>query len=492
MAALRRFRTGAALVVLLALAAVLVYGRSQDSRARAREVQVAEAMIRDFNVQVTTIGVLDTARSHMLSSEIKSNDGKILYIVDDGTHVKAGDLLVTIDSAPFEEKIQTLEADVTAIESGVKAKEQVLELEKNSVEKNISSGEFALTVAQLELRRLVDGEGPLQISQFSVEAAKARQEYEKYLTYCNDLKGLSQKGFSTEGEVSQVESMLGDLKEKWESADKKLSIYTDHVFPSLKQAAEATVEKAEMDILQVKNAGIFSIAKAVADLEESRGRLMTTRAQLKQAQDELYLTRIKAPSDGIAILFETYRDGEKRKPRVGDRALRNQPLLYLPDIASMIVKTRVREVDLHKISLNQKAMVRVDAYPDLDLEGRVDFIGALAAEMNADGMGGKYFQLTVALTRQEMRLRPGMTARVTIVSDQVRNALTVPVSAVFQDHDGWICYRRQGKAFMPVPVIPGRQNLDFIEITSGLKAGDEVALVKPEDSALVPYSGQKG
>ncbi len=60
--------------------------------------------------------------------------------------------------------------------------------------------------------------------------------------------------------------------------------------------------------------------------------------------------------------------------------IQNQPLLYLPDISAMIVKTQVREIDLHKLVKNQECKVQVDAYPDSVLEGQVAFIGALASE----------------------------------------------------------------------------------------------------------------
>jgi len=197
----------------------------------------------------------------------------------------------------------------------------------------------------------------------------------------------------------------------------------------LKKAAQAKTEKTETDILQTKNGGVFKIAKAIADLQETKGRLISKKAALDQAKKELNQTLLTAPFDGIAILYETFRDGEKRKPRVGDRVLRNQPILYLPDITSMVVKTNIREVDLNKISLHQKAKIHVDAYPDTNLEGAVDFMGALASEVHGGGMGGKYFQLTVAVNTEDLRLRPGMTARVTIVASRIKDTLSVPVSA---------------------------------------------------------------
>ena len=135
----------------------------------------------------------------------------------------------------------------------------------------------------------------------------------------------------------------------------------------------------------------------------------------------------------IVILFETFRDGLKRKPRVGDNVLQNQPILYLPDISSMIVKTSIREVDLHKVKTGQSCTISVDAYPDKKMQGTVSFIGALASDKQGGNSGAKYFQMTISITSEDSDLRPGMTARVNILSARIDGALTLPLYAVFEE-----------------------------------------------------------
>lgn len=461
---------------------VMFYATSRDGQ---QDVPLTQAVPRSFEIQVTAIGVLDAAKSHMLSSEITGDVGKIISLVEDGRHVKEGDLLVKLDSAPFEEMIQQLESEATALESGVKAQQQVLEWEKNQIEKDIKAAEFNLQIAKLDLKRLTAGEGSLQISQYSVDASRAKQEYDKYIAYRNDLQQLKEKGFPNLSELEQAEDNISELKEKYQAAQNKLTSYKDHVFPALEQAAQAKVEKSDMDVIQTRNGGPFKIAKAIADLEETKGRLLSKQASLTQSRNELEKTTINAPSSGIAILFETFRDGEKRKPRIGDRVTRNQPILYLPDVSSMIVKTQIREIDLHKISLAQKALIQVDAYPSLQLEGQVNFIGSLATDMSSQGLGGKYFELTIAISQSKVSLRPGMTARVTIVADRIQDAISLPVSAVFQQNDQTFCYRSAGKRFERLPVQIGRQNQDFIEIRAGLNKDDMVSLIAPAGDDII-------
>jgi len=205
---------------------------------------------------------------------------------------------------------------------------------------------------------------------------------------------------------------------------------------------------------------------------------------LKERKLELENTVLKAPFAGIAILYEAFRDGQKRKPREGDTVLMYQPILYLPDVTKFIVKTRVREVDLYKVRVGQEAMVHIDAYPDLGFPARVRFIGSLASGENDSG-GGKYFQVSLDLLGQDRRLRPGMTARVHIRSESAEDVLLLPVQAVFRDADGApFCYLVRPGGLRKTPLTTGRRNELQIEVLSGLKAGDLVSLVAPQKEPL--------
>ena len=111
------------------------------------------------------------------------------------------------------------------------------------------------------------------------------------------------------------------------------------------------------------------------------------------------------------------------KPQVGDQVWANQPLLILPDISKMVVETKVRETDIHKIEQNQKVSVRVQAYPDLTLTGQVTLVGTLAQE-EKERRGRSTSASPSSSTESEPRLRPGMSARVEIqVEEKARAAL---------------------------------------------------------------------
>ena len=191
---------------------------------------------------------------------------------------------------------------------------------------------------------------------------------------------------------------------------------------------------------------------------------------------------------GIVVYKDVFFGSEQRKPQVGDQVWANQPLIILPDIQKMVVETRVRETDVHKVERNQKVAVRVEAYPDLRLTGAVTLVGTLAQE-EKERRGTKFFSVTVQIKESEPRLRPGMTARVEIEVEERPRALYVPLDAVFE-RDGRSVVYLAGRSPRAREVVLGPSNADFVVIEKGLARGERVLLRDPAtgsaDTSVAP------
>jgi HlyD family secretion protein len=472
---IRNYSLAGALVLFLAFL-LMVLSKSEPEEP---SFLLATVSPRDFQINVNTVGTLDAARSHMVSSAIKGNKGKIIFIVDDGVKAEKGDILIRLDPTPFEEETLRLTGELRSREAAIDAEKQAVEWEKAQSERQIKTAEFNIRVARLELEKLEKGEGPLQLAQFKGEEERAKEEYIRLLSYAKDLEDLSKKGYSNPTETALAKEKAVSAGNAYNVAREKYLNYRDYVLPSLIETAKANLQQHEMLFEQTKKQGMFQVARAVATLRKAEREYENTKSILKQAQDELRKTVIRAPFSGIAVLYESFRDNTKRKPRVGDAVWQNQPLLYLPDISSMIAKTQVREVDLHKISVGQRAVVQIDAYPDVFFEGEVASIGSLATQGFEGGKGEKYFQLVVSLKGDMSKLRPGMTARISIQGSNVKDALSIPVQGIFCEGKRRYCFVYKGRGFTKVEVTAGRQNEDMAEILSGLNRGDQVSLVRP-------------
>ncbi len=434
---------------------------------------------RSFTIDLDVVGVLDAGKSHMVASEIRDAKGKIIYLIEDGLRVKRGDILVRLDPGPYEHLVEQLKAESAGLEAAVQASTQSVNYERNQVNSEVANSKYNLNVAELEYKRLRDGDGPLKISSLQEEKDKAKLELQRYEAFLSDLLAMEEDGFDNKSEISSVKEKLSVYRDKLKTANDRYVNYKKHVLPALLQSAIAKKENSSLLVEQTFQGGQHKIAKAAAILIQIESKSHAKKSALAFAKQELTNTIIRAPFEGIVIHYETFRDGQKRKPRVGDAVFPNQPILYLPDISQMIVKTKAREIDLHKLALGQYGDIRVDAYPDASMSGKLTFIGALATTEDARQGRDKFFQIIFTLDQEDDRFRPGMTCQVSIVSQVFDSVLTVPIQAVFHDREYSYCLVRDGLiGYERREVTTGAQNEDYVQILSGVDVGEHVSLVR--------------
>jgi multidrug resistance efflux pump len=160
-----------------------------------------------------------------------------------------------------------------------------------------------------------------------------------------------------------------------------------------------------------------------------KDKLGVTLNQIKANLAGMMLT---APADGMVIYGDHWM--ERRKIQVGDMVWGGFPLVRLPDLKEMEVLAQVNEVDGPRLSVGQKALVRLDSYPDIEISGSVKNIAQTA--IKASWMAkAKVFIVLISLEKTVTEImKPGMSAQVTLVIGAQPSQLLVPRSGVqFED-----------------------------------------------------------
>ncbi len=465
-------------VVIFVLAAVLLIFLNRN-KSQIQAIPFASVGFRNFEVNVFALGELDSEKSITVSSGLKE-EGKIVFLIEDGTSVDLGDVLVKMDPAPFEEKVSQLTSKVNEWNAIIAAQQQTLEWEKIQADQELQTSKYDFQVAELELQKLEKGDGPLELSRLEGAMLEEKKKYEELKGYIDDLEDLVKKGYSNPLEIAQAKERVDKLEKSYEVARQQYESYRDFILPTLLKSAKVKVEKTKMVIEQTRKGAGFKIGKAIAELNKSKQEYKALQQLLANAQIELEKTTVRAPQRGLVVLKESYREGEMRKPRVGDMVIRNQPILFLPDISSMMAKILIREVDLYKIDIGKPVKIQVDAYPELSFEGEVVFIGILAERRREVRGGEKYFKVNVTIHEPDSRLRPGMTARVRILSKAKKEkTIVVPIHAVFQEEEMRFCYIARPEGFEIREVLLGAQNDTFVQILDGLNKGEKICLSRP-------------
>jgi HlyD family secretion protein len=160
---------------------------------------------------------------------------------------------------------------------------------------------------------------------------------------------------------------------------------------------------------------------ADAQLDSAKAQVLQGRAALSQAQTNLRYTRIVSPVNGTVI---------SRSIDVGQTVAASfqTPTLFTiaQDLTKMQIDTSVDEADIGKVKVNQDVQFTVDAYPDINFTGKVSEIrNAPTTVQNV-----VTYDVIVQVNNAELKLKPGMTANVSIITDSRKGVLFVPNSAL--------------------------------------------------------------
>ncbi len=242
-------------------------------------------------------------------------------------------------------------------------------------------------------------------------------------------------------------------------------------------ALELTLAKKEVTSLlerrkSVGTAETASLRSLIGQRDRALGRVTALRAAIDNMT-------VRAPQDGIVIYKTGWRD-EKKK--VGDRVWWGEKLISLPDLARLRGEGDVDEADGGAIAAGQRVTLRLEALPNRDFDATVSRIGS-TVRRKSPRVPAKVFRVELGFAKADSALRPAMRFRGEIEIGRAERVLLIPREAVFFRGDGPAVYVRGWRGFKPVPVKLGRSGRANVEVLSGVREGDVVALTEPEVKA---------
>nr|MDQ3283694.1 efflux RND transporter periplasmic adaptor subunit [Acidobacteriota bacterium] len=237
-----------------------------------------------------------------------------------------------------------------------------------------------------------------------------------------------------------------------------------------------------------------------AELVKAQEDLAAAEQMVAQRREQLDFTELVAPMDGV-VLTKNVEIGESITSGVSSFNA-GTVLFTVADTSRMIVKAGVNEVDIGKIRVSMPVRVTLDAYPKVVFNGRIDRI---APAVRVDEKV-RVFDVEIRLDAQGRELRSGMTANIEVIGEKKEKVLSVPVESVFKRDDQEVVYvkkaidpkvfaeeaKKSGEAkngkkdkdawkkfFDRRTIVTGLADNARVEIVSGLKPGEEVAIEDP-------------
>jgi len=207
-----------------------------------------------------------------------------------------------------------------------------------------------------------------------------------------------------------------------------------------------------------------------AQRRELEADIRRLESELAGAQAELESFAIRAPREGLVIIG-TDRQGQKLD--VNDAVNPGMVVVELANPDTLIVQAEVPEYAATKLAVGQAAQIVIDAAGGTLLQGEVLSVASIVRRQSQHS-NAMVRDVTVSLPPSAMAdLRPGMSARLSIVVDNAAAALAVPAEAIqYRDGNPGVVLRRGGWQ----PIVLGRESAGLRIVESGLQSGVEVAL----------------
>ncbi len=254
--------------------------------------------------------------------------------------------------------------------------------------------------------------------------------------------------------------------------------------PAAIRSAEINLDKAQRAFDQASHNYELRHEQARAKMQEVTASLTQVQRRFDNMNSVLNEFTITAPRSGMVIYRRNW-DGSK--VTVGSQiSTWDNTVATLPDFSVMMSRTYVNEVDISKVSLQQKAEIVVDAFPDKKFTGYVTEVANIGEQRpNQDA---RVFEVKLRINEADTILRPAMTTKNTIITHVEQEVLFVPIETIHVVDTVTFVYKDLQNRIVRQEVVTGMRNENQIIIKEGLEKGEMIYLSipgSPEDFRMI-------
>ena len=433
-----------------------------------------------LEIAVVERGNLESAANVTLTSKVEGS-ATIIKIVEEGTAVTEGTILVELDSSKF--KNDMIQQQI-AMEQAIAAQKQAVEALAITMAQNTSDIEAAKLkkqLAELDLRKYEEGDSIQETATVEGEVALKREELTRTSEKFAFTTRLSKKGYATQSELeadriakTKAEIDLGVALEKQRVL--KDFTYTRNI---TEKRANAEEFGREQERVERKSAAAETQARADLKARELTAQLQTDK--YKQLLEQIEFCTVRAPQDGLVVYANERNSRGQSEVSIAEGATvrERQSIIHLPDVSKMRVSAKIHESKIDLIRERLPAKIKVDARPGVVFTGEVDMVSLVPLSGNWPNFNLKEYQCNIAIKDSPdvtSSLKPGLTAEVEILVERILDAIQVPVQAVIERGGRHFAFVVLDNTIERREIKVGRTNDIAIEVKDGLAENERVAL----------------
>jgi len=446
---------GIAAAVVIGFFGLRAYQSSQQGAALS-DLQTVEAGIGDLTARVGATGSVHADQSAVLTFQTSGTVESVYAAVGDS--VAEGELLASLEQTSLPANVILAQADLVnaqraldnVLYSGVQAANAMLALAQ--AEDALVDAEYRRTVQQEGNRASTStvrgAQANLVLAEAELESARAAFNHLTSLPTDDPRRAVAQANLT--GAQAHYDSILRNVNWYLGSPTENDQMQLDGQVA----LAQAQYEDAQREWARLQDG-------------PDAAEILAAQARVAAAQATLDAASIQAPFSGTIASVQI---------QPGDQVGPGTLAFDLVDTSRMLVDVSVSEVDINRIGMGQEATLRFDSEPEIEYAGEVVEVGYVGRE----AAGIVNYMVTVALINPDENIRPGMTAAVNIIVEQIENVLLVPNRAV-RTYDGErVVYILQNGSLERRGIVLGASSDLYSEVLDGeLASGDLVVLNPP-------------
>jgi HlyD family secretion protein len=520
------FVTAACIVAAGGTMMVLV-GFSDDKAVKTKGgVELFTVRRDNLPITVTESGDIEALKSKDIKSEVEGRT-TIISIVDEGTvitekDVNEGRVLAELDSSQIKERLVQQEIQFLSAEAGFAEARESLEIQKKQNESDLKAGQQKLKFALMDFKKYVGEVLAEQVVAKVVEDPNVVIDMTELLEHpelggeaLQKLRDLENDITLKKEELAQADSKLegieklyekeyvsrGDLdaerlkKQRSEISLKKAltakELFVKYEFSKEAEKLLSGYQEAMLELDRTEAKARSRLAQAEAKLKSNEATFLVQKERLEKMRKQLAACTIRAPAPG-QVVYASSKSGWRRRNNpieVGAEIGEREDIISIPDMSVLKVEIMVHEVWIDKVQTGQKAEIIVSAFPDKKLTGAVIKKAPLADRQRWFNPDLRAYATEVQLDESFDYLKTGMSTKVKILIDELKDVLIVPIQAVVNQEGKKVCYVANGNQTGRREIETGEFNKDFVEIKSGLSEGEKVLLNPPR---LTETPGETG
>jgi len=390
-------------------------------------------------------GQVESSTNVEIRCEVKSRSAggtEILWVIDEGTRVKKGEKLVSLDQSALDQEL---------------VQQQIV---WNTSHALVIEAENTLRVAEIGRIEYLEGTFRKEEQTIQSEIFVAEENLRRAQLSFQSTERLAAKGIVTALQLEGDQFAVDKAKNELETARIKLEVVR-------KYTKEKTLKQFDSDI-----------ATATAKWEAEKKSHQLEMEKLEEIEEQIEKCTIVAPEDGQVVYanIHDHHGSTEFVVEAGASVRERQAIIRLPDPTKMQINATINESRISLIEVGMPVAIEFDAIRECTFRGEVTKLNRYAESGSWRSGNIKKYATWISIFDPPPEVRSGMNAEVRIYVEQNEDALQVPVQALYETKGRFFCLVKDDKQCETCEVQVGSSNDNAMTIEAGLEEGQLVVM----------------